>query len=79
MANSGGEIGEHVEDTRIVVFHFASAMIAEKIIELLFGSWKINIVSPVEDINVLACMRVVEAKMTLLRKTMVHRQTGVAG
>jgi len=65
-ADGSGEIGENVEDVRIVVLDFAGAVIAEKMVELSFGLGQEDVTTAINDINALAGVRVVEAKMMFL-------------
>ena len=66
MSNRCGEIGQNVKHVWIVVLHRAGAMIAQKMIELVFGLWKILVAATINDIDALACMRVVQTEPMLV-------------
>lgn len=63
MSDCSGEIGKKIEDTRIVVLHFSRAVIAEKVIQLLFRRGNVFVAAAIDDINALAGVSVVETKM----------------
>jgi len=65
-AEGSGEIGENVEDVGIIVFHIACAVIAEEMVEFGFGLGKERVSAAINDVNALAGVRVIEAKMVLL-------------
>lgn len=65
-AERSGEISENVEDVRIVVFNVAGAVVAQEMVELVFGLRQEGVSAPIDDIKTLAGVRVVEAKMVLL-------------
>jgi len=77
MTDSGGKIGKNVEDARIVVLDVAGAMIAKKMVQLFFSFRKIDIPTAIHDVNVLTRMRMIEAKVMLLRGTNFGGQADV--
>jgi hypothetical protein len=74
MTNGGGEIGQNVEYMWIVVLHSAGAMIAKKMIELLFGLGKIEVAATIHDVNVFPGVRMIQAEMMLLACARVNRE-----
>jgi len=65
-AERSGEIRKNVEDLRIVVFNLARAVVAQEMVELVFGLRQEGVSAPIDDIKTLAGVRVVEAKMVFL-------------
>lgn len=68
MPNGRGQIGKDVKDVRIVMLHFAGAMIPKKMIKLIFGFRKILVASAIHDVDALASMRMVETKAMLVAR-----------
>ena len=71
LAASAGRIAtyvirENVEDVRIVVPNVAGAVVAQEMVELVFGLRQEGVSAPIDDIKTLAGVRVVEAKMVFL-------------
>lgn len=69
MADRGGKIGKNVEDARIVVLDVAGAVVAEEMIKPLFGLRKIKIAAAVNDVDAFAGVRMKEAEMMFLVRT----------
>lgn len=67
MTNGGGQIGEKVENVRIVVLYVAGAMIAQEMIELSFRLRQILVAATVDNVNMLTGVRVIQPKVVLLR------------
>jgi hypothetical protein len=61
-----GEIGKDVEDPRIIAFHLAGSVIPEKMGKLFLGFRNIKIAATVNDVDMFACVSVVQAKMVFL-------------
>jgi hypothetical protein len=60
MAEGRRQIGQDVENARIVVLYLSRAMIAKEMVELLFRFGKEGIAAPVHDVDVLTCVGMVE-------------------
>ena len=67
MAETGHEIVQKVEFADVVGLHVSSAMVAQEMIELGDGGGQILIADAVDDVNMLARMKVIETKTVLLR------------
>ena len=65
-AEGSGKIRKNVEDMRIVVLDVTSAVIAQEMVELIFGLREEIISAAIDNIDALAGVRVVEAKMVFL-------------
>lgn len=77
MPDRRGHIGKYVEHSRIIVFDVACSMVAKEMIQLFFRFRKVDIAATVHNVNVLACMRVIKAKMMFLRRSGFCGKAGV--
>ena len=74
------EFGENVEKAGIVVLYLARAMITQKMVELPLSFGKERVALTIDDVNVLAGVRVIEAKVVFERSRSLGSGTGaVAG
>lgn len=62
MTDGRRQVRQDVECARVVVLYFSCAVIAKEIIKLLFGFRKEGVAAPVDDVNALACVRVIQAE-----------------
>jgi len=60
MTEGRRQIGQNVENARIVVLYLSRAMIAKEMVELLLRFGKESIAAPVDDVDVLTCVGMVE-------------------
>ena len=63
MAEGRRQIGQDVENARIVVLYLSRAMIAKEMVELLLRFGKESIAAPVDDVDVLTCVGMVEPEV----------------
>ena len=70
------EFGENVEKARIVVLYLARAMITQKMVELRLSFRKKFVAVTIDDVDVFASVRVIEAKVMIKRGASVRRDTG---
>jgi len=74
------EFGENVEKARIVVLYLARAMITQKMVELRLSFRKKFVAVTIDDVDVFASVRVIEAKVVFERSRSFGSGTGaVAG
>jgi hypothetical protein len=67
-AEGSGQIRKNVEDMRIVVLDLTSAVVAQEMVELIFGLREEVISAAIDNIDALAGVCVVEAKMVFLAR-----------
>jgi hypothetical protein len=60
MTEGRRQIGQDVENARIVVLYLSRAMIAKEMVELFLRFGKEGIAAPVDDVDVLTCVGMVE-------------------
>jgi len=65
MAEGSGKIGQNIENLRIVVFDGAGTVVAQEMIELRFGTGGVFIAVAINNVEMLAGVRVIETNTML--------------